>query len=247
VFSIHLHPFFVVFPQRGYRIKPTNNQKNRDCQGDFATPPVCQLHGSCERAAGRRSTHLVCHKRGRTLGPVLCMYMLALRGLRGVALSRPALRLWAVFCTARVAADWCCSSDNLPRVGNPPRGVCLISIVQHFADKASTACVSAVTGCTHPLSPHAMHVHPLRQVGRPRIVRTSGVHSKGRFRSRRVARLPCFTQSTTSTTCWIGLREPSAVRSLLHLPSLPPRFGTYFLYEFDKGLGARGVRASTLD
>jgi len=43
------------------------------------------------------------------------------------------------------------------------------------------------------LSPHAVHVHPLRPVGRTRIVRTSGVpvHSKGRFRSRRVVRLPC--------------------------------------------------------
>jgi len=28
VFSIHCGPLIVVFPQRGYRIKPTNNQKN---------------------------------------------------------------------------------------------------------------------------------------------------------------------------------------------------------------------------
>jgi hypothetical protein len=40
---------------------------------------------------------------------------------------------------------------------------------------------------------HALHVHPLRPIGRTRIVRTSGVpvHSKGRFCSRRVVRLPC--------------------------------------------------------
>jgi len=53
-------------------------------------------------------------------------------------------------------------------------------LVQPFADKASSG--SAVLGCTHPLSPHAsrqsrhaLHVHPLRLVGRTRIVRTSGV------------------------------------------------------------------------
>ena len=45
-------------------------------------------------------------------------------------------------------------------------------------------------GCTNPLLPHAMHVHPLRPIGRTRIVRTSGVlvHSKGHFGSRRVVR-----------------------------------------------------------
>ena len=29
MFSIHLHPFFVVFPQRGYRIKPTHKSKKK--------------------------------------------------------------------------------------------------------------------------------------------------------------------------------------------------------------------------
>ena len=48
------------------------------------------------RVAGRRPTHLVCHKWGRWLGQVLCMYMLALRRLQGASLSPRALRLWAV-------------------------------------------------------------------------------------------------------------------------------------------------------
>jgi len=41
-----------------------------------------------------------------------------------------------------------------------------------------------------PLSPHALHVHPSRPIGRTRIVWTSRapVHSKGRFCSRRVVR-----------------------------------------------------------
>jgi hypothetical protein len=39
-----------------------------DCRGDFETPPVCRLHGSGQRATGRRSAHLVCHKWGRSLG-----------------------------------------------------------------------------------------------------------------------------------------------------------------------------------
>jgi len=52
------------------------------------------------------------------------------------------------------------------------------------------------------LSPRAMHVHPLHPEGRPRIVWSSGVpvYSKGCFCLQRVVRLPCFTQSTTSTT-----------------------------------------------
>jgi len=46
-------------------------------------------------------------------------------------------------------------------------------IVQ-LSSHRGASCVSAVTGCTHPLSPHALHVHPLHPVGKTRIVWTSG-------------------------------------------------------------------------
>ena len=35
VFSIHFDPLLVVLPQRGYRIKPTHNQKNAELWMSF--------------------------------------------------------------------------------------------------------------------------------------------------------------------------------------------------------------------
>jgi hypothetical protein len=66
-------------------------------------------------------------------------------------------------------------------------------------------------GCIHPLPPHAMHVHPLRPVGRTRIVWTSGASVHSNFQ--RPAALSFPTGGTASLV--ILSRQPRQPRLAL--------------------------------